>query len=141
MFPADEYFTIRNLAQSNSGESICLSVGSGKEWKSVFMVECSEIPSVDEKFKFDSKGKLRSQRFQNYCISPKGGEIKNNSELQMMNCKMVKNSWLTLRDGRITISGSNLGLTINPESDNKIPFLFDILEGKNGQSWNYEIVA
>ena len=59
----------------------------------------------------------------------------------MINCKMVKDSWLTLRDGRITLSGSTLGLTINPESDNKIPFLFDILEGEFEQKWKYEIVA
>jgi hypothetical protein len=138
---ADEYFAIQSQAESSSGKSLCLSAGDMQQWTSIRPIECTSTTSFHEQFKFDSKGRLRSRRFKNYCLAPENGQLRSLAELQLVHCKFAKSSWIKSNDGTFTISGSNLGLTIaEAEEDHGAPFLYDIRQDQFQQRWKDKTV-
>lgn len=138
---SDEYFAIQSQAESSSGKSLCLSAGDMQQWTSIRPIECTSTTSFHEQFKFDSKGRLRSRRFKNYCLAPENGQLRSLAELQLVHCKFAKSSWIKSNDGTFTISGSNLGLTIaEAEEDHGAPFLYDIRQDQFQQRWKDKTV-
>ncbi len=108
-----------------------------KEWLSIRPIECTTLPTLNAQFKFDSKGRLRNRRFENYCLAPTDGQFRNNAQIQLVHCKLDKISWLVSDDGTLTVSGSDLGLSIAQPSvnDGNFPFLYDVKQNQFYQKW------
>ena len=56
----DPYFKLVSHQSSASGQKLCLSTGSGDQWKDVQIEECTSSTDMQQ-FKFDVAGRLRSR--------------------------------------------------------------------------------
>jgi len=133
----DAYFKLVNQQSSASGQKLCLSTGSGDQWRDVQIEECTSSTDMQQ-FKFDTAGRLRSRIHDDFCVTPRYTD----SSILLIRCskKQAKGrSWhLTQDNSFLRQAGSNMVLSVASAKSGEGAIIAQMNSSGISQKWSKE---